>query len=91
VRERLLEKRVVAVSPLVGDKPVSGPVAQLMRAARVPASDEGVAKLLGKVDLFIVDSHSSYGGECLRLDTLMRCKDDSLRLAGRIIELISCS
>jgi LPPG:FO 2-phospho-L-lactate transferase len=91
VREQLLEKKVVAVSPLVGDKPVSGPAAQLMRARRVPASDEGVAKLLGKIDLFIVDSHSSYGGECLRLDTLMRCKDDSLRLAEGIIELISCS
>jgi LPPG:FO 2-phospho-L-lactate transferase len=91
VRERLLQKKVVAISPLVGDKPVSGPAARLMRAAGVPASDEGVAKLLGKVDLFIVDSRSSYGGECLRLDTFMRCKDDSLRLAGRIIELISCS
>jgi len=91
VRERLLQKKVVAVSPLVGDKPVSGPAAQLMRAVGVPASDEGVASLLGNVDLFVVDSHSSYGGECLRLDTLMRCKDDSLRLAGSMIELISCS
>jgi len=91
VRERLLQKKVVAVSPLVGDKPVSGPAAQLMRAVGVPASDEGVASLLGNVDLFVVDSHSSYREECLRLDTLMRCKDDSLRLAGSIIELISCS
>jgi len=91
VRERLLQKKVVAVSPLVGDKPVSGPAAQLMRAVGVPVSDEGVAALLGKVDLFVVDSHSSYREECLRLDTLMRCKDDSLRLAGSIIELISCS
>ena len=91
VRERLLQKKVVAVSPLVGDKPVSGPAAQLMRAVGVPASDEGVAALLGKVDLFVVDSHSSYREECLRLDTLMRCKDDSLRLAGSMIELISCS
>jgi LPPG:FO 2-phospho-L-lactate transferase len=88
VRERLLRKSVVAISPLVGDKPVSGPAAQLMRAAGVPPSDEGVVALLGKVDLFIVDSHSSYAGECLRLDTRMRCKDDSLRLAGSIIELI---
>ena len=91
VRERLLQKKVVAVSPLVGDKPVSGPAAQLMRAVGVPVSDEGVAALLGKVDLFVVDSHSSYREECLRLDTLMRCKDDSLRLAGSMIELISCS
>jgi LPPG:FO 2-phospho-L-lactate transferase len=91
VRERLIEKKVVAVSPLVGDKPVSGPAAELMRARGVPASDQGVAKLLGKVDLFVVDSRSSYREECLRLDTLMRCKDDSLKLAGRIVEMISCS
>jgi hypothetical protein len=38
-----------------------------------------------------VDSRSSYREECLRLDTLMRCKDDSLKLAGRIVEMISCS
>jgi LPPG:FO 2-phospho-L-lactate transferase len=91
VRELMARKNVVAVSPLVGDIPVSGPAVQLMRAAGVPVSDEGVAALLGKVDLFIVDSHSSYSGECLRLDTLMRCRDDSLRLAGSIIELVSCS
>jgi len=91
VRELLARKKVVAVSPLVGDLPVSGPAAQLMRAAGMPVSDEGVAALLGKVDLFIVDSHSSYRGECLRLDTLMRRRDDSLRLAGSIIEMISCS
>jgi LPPG:FO 2-phospho-L-lactate transferase len=88
VRERLSKKKVVAISPLVGDKPVSGPAAMLMRAVGVPVSDEGVAALLGKVDLFIVDSHSSYAGECLRLDTLMRSKRDSLKLAGSIIELI---
>ena len=91
VRARLRGKKVVAVSPLVGDRPVSGPAAKLMRACGVPASDEGVISLLGKVDLLVVDKTSSYKGECVRLDTLMRSKKDSLRLAKSLLELIKCS
>jgi LPPG:FO 2-phospho-L-lactate transferase len=88
VRERLREKRVIAISPLVGDRPVSGPAAKLMRACKVPANDEGVASILGKVDLFVVDLKSSYSKDCIRLDTLMKTKKDSLRLARSILELI---
>jgi len=91
VRARLKEKKVVAVSPLVGDRPVSGPAAKLMGACNVPVSDEGVRSLLGKVDLFVVDKTSSYQGECVRLDTLMKHKKDSLRLAKSLLELIKCS
>ncbi|VVB69182.1 2-phospho-L-lactate transferase [uncultured archaeon] len=91
VRARLREKKVVAVSPLVGDRPVSGPAAKLMSACNVPVSDEGVRSLLGKVDLFVVDKTSSYQGECVRLDTLMRSKKDSLELAKSLLELIKCS
>src|SRR5690606_31404642 len=62
VRDRLKRKKVVAISPFVGNKPVSGPAAKLMAACGVPASDEGVAELLGKIDLFVVDRKSSYSG-----------------------------
>jgi LPPG:FO 2-phospho-L-lactate transferase len=88
VRERLMEKRVIAVSPLVGDRPVSGPAAKFMKACGVPANDEGVRALLGKVDVFAVDLMSSYSGRCIRLDTLMKTKEDSLRLARSLTELI---
>ena len=91
VRTRLKQKKVVAVSPLVGNRTVSGPAAKLMHACGVPASDEGVKSLLGKVDLFVVDKTSSYQGECIRLDTLMRSKKDSLSLARSLLELIKCS
>ncbi len=91
VRARLKGKWVVAISPLVGDRPVSGPAAKLMSACNVPVSDEGTRSLLGKVDLFVVDKTSSYQGECLRLDTLMRSKKDSIRLAKSLLELIKCS
>ncbi len=91
VRERLRDKKVVAVSPLVGNKPVSGPAAKLMAACGVPASDEGVAALLGPIDLFVVDRKSDYRGECKRMKTLMRTKNESLAMARSLLDMISCS
>jgi len=91
VHERLQDKVVVAVSPFVGNKPVSGPASKLMAACNVHASDEGVVSLLGDIDLFIVDKNSNYGGKCVRMNTLMRTRSESLRLAKCLLELISCS
>jgi LPPG:FO 2-phospho-L-lactate transferase len=91
VRELFQDKKVIAVSPFVGDYPVSGPTAKFMNACNVPASDEGVLSLLGDIDLFVVDNESNYRGKCVRLNTLMRTRDESLRLAKSLLELISCS
>jgi len=88
VRERLKRKRIVAISPLVGNKPVSGPAAKFMKAVGVSADDEGVAALLGYPDIFVVDKSSSYRGDCVRLDTFMKDREDSKRLAKSIIELM---
>jgi LPPG:FO 2-phospho-L-lactate transferase len=88
VREKLKGKKIVAISPLVGNKPVSGPASKFMNAVGVSADDEGVAELLGYPDVFVVDKTSSYKGECVRLDTLMKDKADSKRLARSIIELM---
>ncbi len=43
---RLKKSRVVAISPFVGDKPFSGPAANLMKALNMGANSRGVAKLL---------------------------------------------
>jgi LPPG:FO 2-phospho-L-lactate transferase len=91
VREHLRNKKVVAVSPFVGNRPVSGPMAKFMEACNVPASDEGVVSLLGDIDIFVVDKKSNYSGKCVRMDTLMRTRNESLRLAKGLLELISCS
>jgi LPPG:FO 2-phospho-L-lactate transferase len=88
VRKLLEDKEIVAVSPLVGNRPVGGPAAKFMNAMGVSASDEGVAALIGRVDTYIVDKESSYRGECIKLDTLMKTRADSIRLAKSIIELI---
>lgn len=88
VRDRLRDKNVVAVSPFIGNAPVSGPAAKFMAACHVPADDNGVRKLLGKVDLFVVDRRSRYKGECRRMSTLMRTKRESRKVAEKLMALI---
>lgn len=89
VRERMQDKKVVAMSPFIGNKPVSGPAAKFMAACGAVPGDEGVRALLGKVDLFIVDKKSSYRGECQRMSTLMRTRRESTKVAKELLELIS--
>lgn len=88
IRERLAKKRVVAVSPLLADRPASGPAAKFMAALGAPAGDEGVRLLLGKVDLFIVDKKSSYPGECRRMSTRMKTRRESRKVAQELLAII---
>jgi len=88
VREKLKRKRVIAVSPFIGDRPVSGPAARFMAALGYPASDDGVRQILGKVDMFVVDKKSSYSGDCQHISTRMRTKRESLKVAKELMELI---
>ncbi|MGH9522260.1 MAG: 2-phospho-L-lactate transferase [Terriglobales bacterium] len=58
IRQALCEREapVVAVSPIVGDRAVSGPAADLMRASRLPASCAGVAECYKDfLDVLIID------------------------------------
>lgn len=80
--------RVVAISPLVGGKPLSGPAAAFMRAWGYPVTDQGVADLLGCVDLMVVSPESDYQGPSVRLDTVMKDEEDSLRLAEEIVNIL---
>lgn len=88
LRKRRRNGRVVAISPLVGGKPVSGPAAKFMRAWGFPVTDQGVADLLGCVDLMIVSPESDYEGPSVRLDTVMKDEADSLRVAKEIVKIV---
>jgi LPPG:FO 2-phospho-L-lactate transferase len=79
---------VVAVSPLVGGRPVSGPAAKFMRAQGYPVTDKAVAEILGCVDLMVVSPESDYQGPSVRLDTVMKDQNDSLRLAKEIVKIV---
>jgi LPPG:FO 2-phospho-L-lactate transferase len=44
-----IKKKVVAVSPLIGDKAISGPAAKYMEAAGIEANAYGLAKMYSDV------------------------------------------
>ncbi|AET64321.1 LPPG:Fo 2-phospho-L-lactate transferase [Methanothrix harundinacea 6Ac] len=85
--ERRRRSRVIAISPLVDGRPVSGPAAKFMRAWGFPVTDQGVAEILGCVDLMVVSPGSDYRGPSVRLDTTMRNEAESLRLAEEIVRI----
>lgn len=85
---RKRKSQVVAISPLVGGKPVSGPAAKFMQAWGFPVTDQGVADILGCVDMMVVSPESNYEGPSVRLDTVMKDEEDSLRLAKEIVEIM---
>ena len=91
VREALRRhRRVIAVSPFIGDAPISGPAAALMRASGREPSSAGTYGLYEDfVDVFIQDTRDPVEIEgALRLDTLMVYRGKSLDLAKSIVTLI---
>jgi LPPG:FO 2-phospho-L-lactate transferase len=73
IREALKEKTVVAVSPFIGDNPVSGPARDLMIAKGSDPTSAGVHALYGDlIDLFIQDHRDPVEVPgAVRCDTLM--------------------
>lgn len=90
VREALSRQYVIAISPFIGDAPISGPAAALMRAfGREPSSAGTYSLYEDFVDIFIQDVRDPVeieGG--LRMDTLMVNRGKSLDLAKNILNLI---
>lgn len=91
VRDALQVKFVVAVSPFIGDRPVSGPAAKLMKACGFEPSTIGVAeKYKDIVDVFIMDERdgtdlSGYDFEVAKFDTLMTDMNKSKELADFVM------
>ncbi|MDN7012548.1 2-phospho-L-lactate transferase [Methanoculleus sp. FWC-SCC3] len=90
VREALRRQNVIAVSPFIGDTPVSGPAAALMQAFGKEPSSAGTYGLYEDfVDVFIQDTRDPVELEgALRQDTLMVNRGKSLDLAKSILTLI---
>jgi LPPG:FO 2-phospho-L-lactate transferase len=87
--------RKVAISPMVGERAFSGPAAELMAARGLKSSSEGVARLYkGVIDALIIDETDSAqasaietaGVSCVRTSTLMKSRDDEVRLAKVAME-----
>lgn len=88
-RDRLRDKKVVAISPIVGRTPVSGPAGKLMRAKGYEVSPKGVAEVYADfLDLLVVD-HADRGviRNSVATNTIMKSKEDAVRLAEFVVSL----
>ncbi len=85
-----VRERVISVSPLVGNRPVSGPAGKLLQGIGAEVSPKGVAQIyssfisrivIDKSDEAMANSIRSMGVESLVTDIIMRNEKDEQRLA----------
>jgi LPPG:FO 2-phospho-L-lactate transferase len=90
IRHALRRQCVIAVSPFIGDAPISGPAAALMRASGREPSSSGLYEMYHDfVDIFIQDIRDPVGIDgALQLDTLMINRGKSVNLARSILTLV---
>jgi LPPG:FO 2-phospho-L-lactate transferase len=91
IRQALEGKFVIAVSPFIGNAPVSGPAAALMQASGFAPTSQGTIDCYENlVDLFIQDIRDPVQvNDAIRLDTLMTDEDKSIQLADEILSLVT--
>ncbi len=96
MKELLSQKNVIAVSPIIGNEPVSGPAGKLMRACGYDVSSEGVARCYEDfLDVLIKDIRDDSGLaaeidnkiDVISMDTLMKNPDISVSMGRKIIEI----
>lgn len=96
MRELLKRKKVIAVSPIIGNAPVSGPAGKLMQACGLEVSSMGVAEYYQEfLDVFVFDERDRadefaferLGCRASRADTLMTSTEKSRELAEFVVGL----
>lgn len=85
----LRNKHVIAISPFIGNAPVSGPAAALMQARGYEPSSRGTFSCYKDLlDIFVQDTRDPFEVEgALRFDTLMTSEEKSITLAREILRL----
>jgi LPPG:FO 2-phospho-L-lactate transferase len=100
IREALRETSatVAAISPIVGDAPVSGPAGILMTAQGLPVSIAGVVQAYEDfLDILIADIQDTQAASQLNqpglrvncTNTIMKTSDDKARLARTVLALLA--
>ncbi|VVB88494.1 2-phospho-L-lactate transferase [uncultured archaeon] len=93
IRGILSWKKVIAISPIIGDAPVSGPAGKLMKARGFPVSSLGVAQCYGDIlDMMVIDERDTadeneFPVKTVRFDTMMTTVEKSEALAIKILDL----
>ncbi|AIY90209.1 2-phospho-L-lactate transferase [Geoglobus acetivorans] len=92
IRRALEGKKVIAVSPVIGKNPVSGPAGKFMKALGYDVSPEGVLDFYrGLIDVFVVqqgDGFESDSTEVVETNTIMKTAEDAVNLAKFILNLL---
>ena len=89
IQPALSDKLVIAVSPFIGNTPVSGPAGALMQAAGFEPSSRGTLNCYeGITDIFVQDIRDPIEvSNSVRFDTLMIDEEKSVALAQEILRL----
>ena len=89
IKTALSDKTVIAVSPFIGNLPISGPAGALMQAAGFEPSSRGTIHCYeGIPDIFIQDVRDPIEiSNSVRFDTLMIDEEKSVALAQEILRL----
>ncbi|MFO7967138.1 MAG: 2-phospho-L-lactate transferase [Archaeoglobaceae archaeon] len=94
IKKELEEKKVIAISPIIGKKAFSGPAAKLMAAKGYEVSPTGVADCYQDfLDILVVDEADKelegyYGDiKVVSAPTIMKNRDDAVQLAEYISTL----
>jgi len=84
-----LDKFVIAVSPFIGNAPISGPAGALMQAEGFDPSSLGTYNCYeGITDIFVQDIRDPVMvNQSVRFDTLMTDEEKSVALAREILSL----
>ncbi|HIP25236.1 MAG TPA: 2-phospho-L-lactate transferase [Archaeoglobus profundus] len=95
IKERLKRKTVIAVSPIIGNKPLSGPAGKFMKAKGYEVSPLSVADIYSEfLDILVVDISDSqlvgtYNGiKIVSTKIIMKSKEDARTLSKFILNLI---
>ncbi|MEM2328079.1 MAG: 2-phospho-L-lactate transferase [Archaeoglobaceae archaeon] len=90
MRGMLKNKKVVAISPIIGENPVSGPAGKFMKAKGYEVSPIGVLKFYEDIiDALVVDESDSSlkEGRIFATKTIMKSKEDAIRLSEFVLKL----
>ncbi len=93
VMEAMAKKKVVAVSPFIGNEPLSGPAAKLMKAIKREPNAAGMAEVYRDfIDVAVVhdgdgEVMEGNGVEVVETDIMLAGTDEAKRLAGEVVGL----
>lgn len=89
-RKRITGKKVIAISPIIGKAPVSGPAGKFLKAKGFEVSPLGVLEVYRDfISALVVDESDSnlVSDKIFAMKTIIKSKEDAIRLSELILKL----